>query len=117
MQISAARASVAPSPFLGVSSSFTGRCWRDRLDAGGHARALAIAQRHGVSETLAAVLAGRGVSLDTVAEYLAPTIRTLLPEPYRLTGMEAAAERLANAVEAGERIAIFGDYDVDGATS
>jgi single-stranded-DNA-specific exonuclease len=102
---------------LGVSSSFTGRFWRARLDAAGRATALAMAQRHGVSELLGSVLAGRGVGLDAVTEYLSPSIRALLPEPYALTGMEAAAERIARAVETGERVAIFGDYDVDGATS
>jgi single-stranded-DNA-specific exonuclease len=114
---SAARAPEAALPLFGVESSFTGRVWRDRLDTFRHAQALAIAQRHGLPEILASVLAGRGVGLDAVPEYLAPTLRTLLPEPYRLTGMEAAAERLAQAVQAGEKVAIFGDYDVDGATS
>lgn len=107
----------AAPALLGVQSSFTGRFWRERLDAGGRAQALAIAQRHGVSEILGSVLAGRGVGLDAVSEYLSPSIRSLLPEPYLLTGMEAAAQRIARAVEAGERVAIFGDYDVDGATS
>jgi single-stranded-DNA-specific exonuclease len=102
---------------LGVQSSFTGRFWRARLDSAGRAQALAMAQRHGVSEILGSVLAGRGVGLDAVSEYLSPSIRSLLPEPYSLTGMEAAAQRIAAAVEAGERVAIFGDYDVDGATS
>jgi single-stranded-DNA-specific exonuclease len=117
MQVSVARAPVTSPFLLGVESSFTGRSWRDRLDAAGHAQALAMTQRHGLSEVLSDVLAGRGVGLDAVAEHLAPTIRTLLPEPYRLTDMEAAAERLARAIQSGERVAIFGDYDVDGATS
>ncbi len=105
------------STFLGVDLSLTGRVWRERLDAPGQALALAIAQRHGVPDLLARILAGRGVGLDIVAEYLSPSIRTLLPEPYRLTDMEAAAQRIAAAVEKGEKVAIFGDYDVDGATS
>jgi single-stranded-DNA-specific exonuclease len=107
----------ATAALLGVSSSFTGRFWRERLDAAGQAQALAIAQRHGVAEILARVLAGRGVPLDAVADYLSPNIRTLLPEPYRFTDMEAAAGRIARTIEAGEKVAIFGDYDVDGATS
>src|ERR1700690_500333 len=103
--------------FLGVEKSATGRAWRDRLDERGQARSLAIAQRSGVPELLARVLAGRGVEADEVAGYLDPSIKTLLPDPHVLTDMEAASARLAHAVIHGESVAIFGDYDVDGATS
>jgi single-stranded-DNA-specific exonuclease len=103
--------------FLGVERSATGRAWRDRLDDRGNARALAMVQRHGLSELLARVVAGRGVEVDDVAGYLDPSLRTLLPDPYVVTDMEAAAVRIADAVVRGESIAIFGDYDVDGATS
>jgi len=102
---------------LGVERSATGRAWRDRLDDRGNARALAMVQRHGLSELLARVVAGRGVEVDDVAGYLDPSLRTLLPDPYVVTDMEAAAVRIADAVVRGESIAIFGDYDVDGATS
>ncbi|MGB3271839.1 MAG: single-stranded-DNA-specific exonuclease RecJ [Xanthobacteraceae bacterium] len=91
--------------------------WRDRLDERGSARALAIAQTHQVPELLARVLAGRNVDLDAVADFLDPTIRKLLPDPFTVTDMEPAARRLADAATRGERVAIFGDYDVDGATS
>ncbi len=107
----------APPAFLGVSRSATGRRWRDRLDPRGAAQALAIAQRHQLPEMLARVLAGRGVDLDAVADFLDPTIRRLMPEPFTVTQMEAATTRIAGAVTRGERVAIFGDYDVDGATS
>src|SRR5574338_1331177 len=103
--------------FLGVERSLTGRAWRDRLDARGSALALAIAQRHGLDELLARVLAGRNVEVDGVEEFLDPTIKRLLPDPYTLTDMQAASARTADAVIAGESIAIFGDYDVDGATA
>ena len=103
--------------FLGVEKSATGRSWRGRLDERGQARALTIAQRAGVPELLARVLAGRGIEADAVAAYLDPALRHLLPDPHTLTDMEATATRLAHAVEEGERIAIFGDYDVDGATA
>lgn len=103
--------------FLGVTRSATGRVWRDRLDTRGEARALAIAQRHGLPELLARVLAGRGVEADQVELFLDPAIRHLLPDPHTLTGMEAACARLADAAGGGERVAIFGDYDVDGATA
>src|SRR5256885_7783297 len=103
--------------FLGVAQSATGKLWRDRLDARGAARALAIAQRHQLPEMLARVLAGRDVEIDAVEDFLDPTIRKLMPDPFTVTQMEAAAKRIADAAVRGERVAIFGDYDVDGATS
>ena len=103
--------------FLDVRQSACGRAWRDRLDERGAARALAITQRHGVSELLARVLAGRDVEADGVVEFLDPTVRRLMPDPEVLTDMAKAAARIADAVERREMIAIFGDYDVDGATS
>src|ERR1700716_4230454 len=106
-----------PPAFLGVSHSATGKLWRDRLDARGAARALAIAQRYQLPEMLARVLAGRDVELDAVEDFLDPTIRKLLPEPHTVTQMETAAKRIADAATRKEQVAIFGDYDVDGATS
>src|SRR5579863_6935118 len=103
--------------FLGVESSATGRRWRDRLDQRGSARALAIAQRHDLPELLARILAGRNVEVDAVEAFLDPTIKRSMPDPNVLTAMREAAERLADAITRGETIAIFGDYDVDGATS
>jgi single-stranded-DNA-specific exonuclease len=103
--------------FLGVENSATGRAWRDRLDERGSARALAIAQRHGLPELLARILAGRNVEVDAVEEFLDPTIKRSMPDPNVLTAMPEAAERIADAIMRGESVAIFGDYDVDGATS
>ena len=103
--------------FLGVEQSICGRAWRDRLDERGIARALSIAQRHGTPELLARILAGRNVEVDAVPGYLEPSIRTMLPDPNTVTDMAVAAARIADAVERRETIAIFGDYDVDGATS
>jgi single-stranded-DNA-specific exonuclease len=103
--------------FLGVERSATGRAWRDRLDDRGSARSLAIAQRHGVPEMLARILAGRNVEVDGVEAYLDPTIKRLMPDPDVIVGMKPATSRIADAVVRGEQVAIFGDYDVDGATS
>jgi single-stranded-DNA-specific exonuclease len=103
--------------FLGVTRSATGRVWRDRLDPRGAARALAIAQRYQVPEMLARIIAGRGIDIDAVDDFLDPTIRKLMPDPLTVTEMEAAAKRIADAAARGEKVAIFGDYDVDGATS
>ncbi|MEY9291013.1 single-stranded-DNA-specific exonuclease RecJ [Bradyrhizobium ottawaense] len=107
----------APQAFLGVARSLTDKLWRDRLDPRGAAQALAMVQRHQLPELLARVLAGRGVDIDAVADFLDPTIRKLLPDPFTVTEMEAAAKRIADGAAKGEKVAIFGDYDVDGATS
>jgi len=106
-----------PSFFLDVENSFTGRAWRARLDAAGEARALAITQISGQDDLMARVLAGRGVGPEDVERYLEPTLRDLMPDPYTLAGMAEATERLTRAVQYGEKVAIFGDYDVDGAAS
>lgn len=107
----------APRPFLDVSRSVTGRAWTDRLDASSTRIATAIAQRSGVSEILARVMAARGVALDDAEKYLEPTIRELMPDPSTLIGMDEMADRLAKAIADHESIALFGDYDVDGACS
>jgi single-stranded-DNA-specific exonuclease len=104
-------------PFLGVEQSATGRAWRDRLDERAAARALAITQRHRLPELLARVLAGRGVEVEEAVAFLDPTVKSLMPDPDRLTDMPVAAARLAEAVERGEKVAVLGDYDVDGATA
>jgi single-stranded-DNA-specific exonuclease len=103
--------------FLGVENSATGRAWRDRLDERGASRALAITQRHEIPELLARILAGRNVEADAVEAFLDPTVKRSMPDPNVLTAMPEAATRIADAVTRGESIAIFGDYDVDGATS
>src|ERR1700742_2933983 len=106
-----------PSAFLGVQHSLTGKLWRDRLDARGAARALAIVQRYQLPEMLSRVLAGGDFGLERVADFRDPTIRKLMPDPFTVTAMEVAAKRIAGAAVGREKVAIFGDYDVDGATS
>ncbi|CDX24513.1 Single-stranded-DNA-specific exonuclease RecJ [Mesorhizobium plurifarium] len=103
--------------FLDVRQSATGVSWEHRLTERQDMAALAIAQGHGVPDIVARVLAGRGVSVEQTGRFLDPTIRELLPNPASLTDMEKAAARLADAIVAGEKVAIFGDYDVDGAAS
>lgn len=66
---------------------------------------------------LAGVLARRGISRAMITDWLNPTLRGLLPDPSLLTDMDKAVNRLADAVERGEAVGIFGDYDVDGASS
>jgi len=108
---------VSDDYFLGVESSATGRSWRDRLDSRGAARALAIAQRYDLPELLARILAGRNIEIDAVEAFLDPTVKRSMPDPHVLTAMPEAAARIADAIGRGETVAIFGDYDVDGATS
>lgn len=103
--------------FLGVRRSATGVSWEHRLTERQDMLALAIAQGHGVPDIVARVLAGRGVLPEDAERFLDPTIRDLLPDPATLTDMHKAAGRIADAVLRGERVAIFGDYDVDGACS
>lgn len=113
-------APIVPNPqraFLGVQRSVCGRVWRDRLDLRGTQTATAMGQRYGLPELLARILAGRGVALEEVENFLDPTIRKLMPDPNVLTEMDRACARIADAVQHSEDIAIIGDYDVDGATS
>jgi single-stranded-DNA-specific exonuclease len=101
---------------LGIGRSATGRrwVWRD----GGDGRAgLAIAQRLDLPELVGRLLAARGVAPEAAADFLEPTLRALLPDPSVLADMDAAAARLASAVREAETVAVFGDYDVDGACS
>jgi len=78
---------------------------------------LGIAQRLGVPEVVGRLLAARGVGLEAASDFLDPTLRALLPDPSVLRDMDRAAARLAEAVRRGETVAVFGDYDVDGACS
>ncbi|ADH88683.1 single-stranded-DNA-specific exonuclease RecJ [Ancylobacter novellus DSM 506] len=117
MSLNLPTAAPAPRAFLGVARSATGRFWRERLDLRGAQATLAIVQRTGVPEILARVLAGRGVGIDEVEAWLDPTVKRLLPDPDTLTDMGPCVARLADAVTTGEKVAVFGDYDVDGATS
>lgn len=103
--------------FLDVRQSATGVSWEHRLTERQDMAALAIAQGYGVPDIVARVLAGRGVTAEQTEQFLDPTIRNLLPDPASLTDMDKAASRIAQAVMAREKVAIFGDYDVDGAAS
>ncbi len=103
--------------FLDVRQSATGVSWEHRLTERQDMTALAIAQGYGVPDIVARVLAGRGVTAEQTERFLDPTIRDLLPDPASLTDMGKAAARIAGAIIAREKVAIFGDYDVDGAAS
>lgn len=107
-----------PRPyFLGVSSSVTGRSWVDRLDPAAARMAAAIGQRTELSDILSRVVAARGVDVENAERYLQPTVRDLMPDPSTLADMDRLAERLVRAITDNEQVALFGDYDVDGACS
>jgi single-stranded-DNA-specific exonuclease len=97
------------------TTTASGLPWRLRHED--HRTVTAMAQQQGMSELLASVLVGRGVTLDDVQQFLNPTLRDALPDPFHLLDMDKAVARILTALERGERITVFGDYDVDGATS
>jgi single-stranded-DNA-specific exonuclease len=104
-----------PSGFLGVERSLLGRRWRART--ADERAVMALAQRLELPEPVARALVGRGIAPEDAETFLNPTLRALLPDPFHLRDMDVAAARLADAVISSEPIAVFGDYDVDGATS
>lgn len=106
-----------PGAFLNVTRSVRGQPWRDRLAPHQAGIASAISQRHGLADVLGRVLAARGATLEDIDLRLNPTIKALMPDPSVLRDCERLAERLALAITRGERVAVFGDYDVDGACS
>lgn len=107
--------SLPDGPVLGIARSATGRRWIWRQ---AEARiGLAIAQRLDLPEIVGRLLAARGVGIEDAPHFLEPTLRALLPDPSCLRDMDEAASRLADAAQHGESVAVFGDYDVDGACS
>ena len=105
-------ASQALSHVFGVAASLTGRAWHWR---GGNMQ-LGAQQQLG-DDVVRQLLLSRGVAPDDIERHRVPTLRNFLPDPSRFRDMDVAADRLAQAVIAGEKITIYGDYDVDGATS
>jgi single-stranded-DNA-specific exonuclease len=99
---------------LGVQRSLLGRAWRLRQSDRETQRGLELS---GIGTALAQVLAARGVTRETAAAFLDPRLKTSLPDPYRFANMKRAVQRFADAVARQETIAVFGDYDVDGACS
>lgn len=101
--------------FLGVSRSLTGRAWRQRPADAGVVRA--HMQALGLDEPLARALTARGVAADGGGDFLEPTLRRLFPDPSSFLDMDRAAEAILDALQAGQSIHVFADYDVDGASS
>jgi single-stranded-DNA-specific exonuclease len=100
------------SHVCGVSSSILGQPWRWRGAAGSEAD-----EHFQPDDLVDQLLLARGVAREDLERHRAPTIRAFMPDPSIFRDMDKAAERLADAVEGREPITVFGDYDVDGATS
>ena len=102
----------ALSHVFGVSASLTGRAWHWR---GGN---MELGSKVAIGDDIARqLLLSRGVPADDIDRHRSPTLRNFLPDPSIFRDMDTAADRIAQAVIAGETITIYGDYDVDGATS
>jgi single-stranded-DNA-specific exonuclease len=91
-----------------VERSVTGQPWRWRR---------APDESLGMDALVDELLLARGVAREDLPRHRDPKIRDFLPDPSCFADMDKGAKRLADAIQAGETIAIFGDYDVDGATS
>ncbi|MFN5783199.1 MAG: DHH family phosphoesterase, partial [Novosphingobium sp.] len=105
-------ASAAPS-ILGIDRSLTGRTWRWRggnMDLSGAGTSLD-------HDLVTQLLLARGVPSEDIERHRNPSLRAFLPDPSTFRDMDQAAERLAQAVLSGETLTVYGDYDVDGATS
>ena len=99
---------------LGVEQSLLGRKWVIRAD---DTTIIDVQQTSGLDWFRSALLAGRGVPGGLAERYLTPTLSADLPDPSTLTDMDMAAIRILDRIEAGKRITLFSDYDVDGGTS
>lgn len=105
----------AHSICLGVAQSLQGRTWH-AVSADDHVTA-SIARTLEVPDAVARILAARGFTPESAEPFLNPTLRDLMPDPSILAGMTDAVSRILTAINTGERVVVFGDYDVDGATS
>lgn len=105
----------APQACLQVTRSLSGRHWRLAVPPAG--QAMQCSEQAGLPPLLGEILSARGIAPTEVAAYLTPKLQTLMPNPHALQDMEKAAARFAQALVGKERIAVFGDYDVDGASA
>ena len=101
--------------FLDVEDSFCGKRWSARL--ADDRAALALSQRLDLPDIVGRVLAARGIDAEAAGRFLEPRLRDHLPDPSSFVDLDKAVARLVQAIEAGEQIGVFADYDVDGSTS
>ena len=100
---------------FGVRRSLGGKTWR--LTQADEAEITAISRAHQINDALARLLASRGFDAQSAGQFLEPKLRDSFPDPSSFTDMDRAAELVWDAIESGTKIALFTDYDVDGATS
>src|SRR4051812_27961473 len=103
-------------PVLGVERSLSAKTWRWR---GGNMDLSSAPEQSlgGLDDIVTQLLLSRGVAREDLARHRTPSLRAFLPDPSEFRDMDHAAERLAQAVLTGETVTVYGDYDVDGATS
>ena len=106
---------VSDKKFLDVERSFSGKRWLERPV--NDREALALSQQFQLPDIIGRFLSARGISAEFVDDFLDPKLSSLLPDPTHLLDMQVGVDRIIGAINASEKIAIFGDYDVDGATS
>ena len=97
---------------LSIDNSITGQSWRWRgtsVDGSGGAIEAA--------DLVTQLLLARGCPHDMLDAYRTPSIRAFMPDPSIFNDMNQSAARIADAIQSDEKVTIFGDYDVDGATS
>jgi single-stranded-DNA-specific exonuclease len=109
----------SPPALFGIENSLGGRSWRWRggnMDVG--AQVSGEGEGFGLEDDLVTqLLLSRGVAREDLERHRNPTLRSFLPDPSEFRDMDIAAERLVQAVLTNEAVTIYGDYDVDGATS
>lgn len=98
-----------------VEHSFSDRPWH--LRPRDERLALTLHQRLQLPSLSADIVASRGIDLEEAPHFLNPTLKHYLPNPFLLQDMEKATDRVIQAIENKEKLAVFGDYDVDGGTS
>jgi single-stranded-DNA-specific exonuclease len=106
-----------PASIFGIDSSLSGKAWRWRGGNMDLANGIAGSTAGLEDDIVTQLLLSRGVGRDDVERHRSPSLRAFLPDPSDFRDMDAAAERLSQAVLSGETVTIYGDYDVDGATS
>ncbi|MCX7677309.1 MAG: single-stranded-DNA-specific exonuclease RecJ [Alteraurantiacibacter sp.] len=99
---------------LGINCSLSGKPWQW---LGGNMELCGQTADLSGLDIVAQMLIARGADRTNLALYREPTLRGFMPDPSMLRDMDRAAERIAQAVIRREKMTIFGDYDVDGATS
>lgn len=100
---------------MGTKRSVLNQTWK--LKNYDESLARALHQRLGVSEIVSRLLAIKNIQLEEAENYINPKIRNSMPNPYHLLDMEKGVDVIVDSIQNNKKIVVFGDYDVDGATS